>query len=91
MAAIDSGRLEMKTATTKETLTPPPASKRQPDRRRLGDPVEERSEHDPLGVVVRVAGSAAIDQPVAAEVDERPGAEAERGCVAAAESRSPPP
>ena len=48
-AEIDSGRLEMKTAATNETLTPPPATQREADRRRLGDPVEQRPEDDRPG------------------------------------------
>jgi hypothetical protein len=57
---------------------------RQPDHHRLGDPVEDRSEHDPerraaLLVAVRIlaiAASEAIDQLVAAEEDQAAGEKA---------------
>ena len=70
----------MKTATTNETLTPPPESKVSPIAADSGIPSRSAPSTIPGGSSSESPDPLAVDQPVAAEVDERSGAEAERGC-----------
>ena len=83
-AEIDSGRFEMKTATMNETLTPPPAIRVSPIAADSGIPSSSAPSTMPPAGRRPVAGCRGVDQPVAAEVDERAGA---RPSAAA----SPPP
>ena len=91
MAAIASGRLDRKTATRKAALTAPDCEHGETEYERLGDPVEDDSEHDrerrPGGLAAArrfsTGAAKAIDEGVSEEEHGGSGEEAQRDSAVA--------